>query len=300
MIHINLFLYLLSFIAAAVSITGSIVFYLQYHKKVLVYYSLMLGVAVLLLFHRMLQLYCGTMHLEHHACTPFLIMAVEKAALCLAMFAGPVFMHHLLGLDLSQRKRRFYLALAVLYTLFAAAEIATAMLPVTKIIRYALSMPLLFGMYGYCLVVVGLSLGKLGSRLLKNVVWAVFGISLLILPFSLFQYSTQISFLPGFMERPLLFLALFMLTLFFSIRHFNHPAYLENQRLTQYFRDHFSITERECDIIQRVILGDSNQIIGEKLFISMRTVESHLYSIFQKLGVKNRVQLANLIQTNKL
>jgi DNA-binding CsgD family transcriptional regulator len=43
----------------------------------------------------------------------------------------------------------------------------------------------------------------------------------------------------------------------------------------------------------------SNQDIGEKLFISIRTVESHLYTIFQKTNVKNRVQLANLIQTNQ-
>ena len=45
--------------------------------------------------------------------------------------------------------------------------------------------------------------------------------------------------------------------------------------------------------------GHSNIEIGDKLFISTRTVESHLYSIFQKCGIKSRSQLINLIMSNK-
>ena len=37
--------------------------------------------------------------------------------------------------------------------------------------------------------------------------------------------------------------------------------------------------------------GLTNRQIGERLFISARTVETHLTHVFTKLGVKNRVQL---------
>lgn len=45
--------------------------------------------------------------------------------------------------------------------------------------------------------------------------------------------------------------------------------------------------------------GDSNREIGENLFILPKTVENHLYSIYQKTDVRNRVQLVNLIHGNK-
>ena len=37
--------------------------------------------------------------------------------------------------------------------------------------------------------------------------------------------------------------------------------------------------------------GLSNRQIGERLFLSPRTVGSHLYKAFPKLGVSNRAQL---------
>jgi len=56
----------------------------------------------------------------------------------------------------------------------------------------------------------------------------------------------------------------------------------------------YTITRREEEIIRHLRLGRSNEEIAKKLFISTRTVKGHLYRIFQKTNVKNRVQLANL------
>jgi DNA-binding CsgD family transcriptional regulator len=38
--------------------------------------------------------------------------------------------------------------------------------------------------------------------------------------------------------------------------------------------------------------GLSNREIGERLFLSPRTIGSHLYRIFPKLGIKSRSELA--------
>ncbi len=45
---------------------------------------------------------------------------------------------------------------------------------------------------------------------------------------------------------------------------------------------------------QCVLEEKSNAVIEKDLFIGRRTVESHLYSICQKMGVKSRLQLARL------
>ena len=60
------------------------------------------------------------------------------------------------------------------------------------------------------------------------------------------------------------------------------------------------LTEREKEIALLVAEGMSNQAIGDKVFISERTVKAHLGSIFRKTGAKNRVQLAMMIQKQEL
>jgi len=56
-----------------------------------------------------------------------------------------------------------------------------------------------------------------------------------------------------------------------------------------------SLTEREREITLLVANGLSNKSIGEQLYISERTVKSHLSSIFAKTGVQSRLKLALLI-----
>jgi len=53
-----------------------------------------------------------------------------------------------------------------------------------------------------------------------------------------------------------------------------------------------SLTKREKKIVALILKGLSNKAIASRLQLSQRTVGSHLYSIFRKLGVGNRLQLA--------
>jgi DNA-binding CsgD family transcriptional regulator len=57
----------------------------------------------------------------------------------------------------------------------------------------------------------------------------------------------------------------------------------------------FGITQRECDIILQIGGGLSNDEIASRLFISVSTVKNHIYHIFQKTGVHNRVELLNAV-----
>ena len=52
------------------------------------------------------------------------------------------------------------------------------------------------------------------------------------------------------------------------------------------------LTERERQIADLVSEGDSNKRIALKLDITERTVNAHLTTVFQKLNVRDRLQLA--------
>ena len=55
-----------------------------------------------------------------------------------------------------------------------------------------------------------------------------------------------------------------------------------------------SLTRRETEILHLIIEEYTNQQIADKLFLSLRTIENHRFSLFQKLDVKNTVGLVKM------
>ena len=57
------------------------------------------------------------------------------------------------------------------------------------------------------------------------------------------------------------------------------------------------LTAQELQIAQLAARGLSNREIAERLFVSHRTIGSHLYHIFPKLGITTRAQLRDALRT---
>jgi DNA-binding NarL/FixJ family response regulator len=60
------------------------------------------------------------------------------------------------------------------------------------------------------------------------------------------------------------------------------------------------LTERERDILQLLALGYTNQEIGRKRYISVRTVDTHRAHIMRKLGLETRAELVLFALANGL
>ena len=56
------------------------------------------------------------------------------------------------------------------------------------------------------------------------------------------------------------------------------------------------LSPQELQIAQLAAEGLSNREIGERLYLSHRTVESHLYRLFPKLGITSRAQLRDALE----
>jgi len=59
------------------------------------------------------------------------------------------------------------------------------------------------------------------------------------------------------------------------------------------------LTAREDEIARLVAAGRTNREIAEQLVLSPRTVEAHLRSVYGKLGVRTRVELARDLRTGR-
>ncbi|MBR6366010.1 MAG: hypothetical protein IKS10_07940 [Lachnospiraceae bacterium] len=60
------------------------------------------------------------------------------------------------------------------------------------------------------------------------------------------------------------------------------------------------LTEREIDVLREYLSGKTRAQIGKTLFISESTVKNHISNIFAKIGVKNRKQLQERINSTVL
>jgi len=56
------------------------------------------------------------------------------------------------------------------------------------------------------------------------------------------------------------------------------------------------LTEREREVMAKIIQGAANKQIADELDISVRTVEVHRARVFDKMDVKSAVELANLVR----
>jgi len=73
-------------------------------------------------------------------------------------------------------------------------------------------------------------------------------------------------------------------------------ALLARRGLDHTARAWSELTEREREVAHLVIEGRPNKLIADELAISVRTVEVHRARVFEKMGVKSAVELANLLR----
>ena len=88
---------------------------------------------------------------------------------------------------------------------------------------------------------------------------------------------------------------------------FDGECWFSRKSMTRYLRRHRNtqrrpsqtmavLTEKERQIIWCMARGDSNKKIAKRLNISDRTVKTHVYNIFRKINVSNRVQAVNWVK----
>ncbi len=58
----------------------------------------------------------------------------------------------------------------------------------------------------------------------------------------------------------------------------------------QFANKKLGLSQREMEVLELLAEGYSNKEIGDKLFVSLNTIKTHISSIYQKLNVQRRTQ----------
>lgn len=86
-----------------------------------------------------------------------------------------------------------------------------------------------------------------------------------------------------------------LITIAVFVRYLSNPTVLINEgKISEAFISAYKITKREAEVVELISLGLSNQQIADRLYVSLTTVRTHIYNIFQKTGAESRIHLLRI------
>ncbi len=72
--------------------------------------------------------------------------------------------------------------------------------------------------------------------------------------------------------------------------------YLQKTYVPEKMKENNPLSRREVEVLRMVINGEPATEIAGELNLSLATIKSHVYNIYQKLHVKNKMEAANLVR----
>lgn len=84
---------------------------------------------------------------------------------------------------------------------------------------------------------------------------------------------------------------------FFAETYFSHKSTEQLLKVSQAVAVQYSLTEREIELIEHLFEGMTAKEIGEAMFITAQTAKNYRSRIYQKLDVRNKIELIKLIKS---
>jgi DNA-binding CsgD family transcriptional regulator len=128
------------------------------------------------------------------------------------------------------------------------------------------------------------------------------GISITFLPLLVLFPLDMVFFRDHLFKLSYICFSVFVINTYYFISRFYFRAYEPEPESIHFEKNvlqQFNLSDREIEITELLIKGLTNKSIGEKLFISVNTVKSHIKNIYKKMNVSNKLQVINLLQKKR-
>ena len=142
---------------------------------------------------------------------------------------------------------------------------------------------------GFSLIISIIFFKRIDKGLFRKEKWIIIFLAVLNLVLSFVLHSAPFIFIIS--------ISLLIYHIFYHF-YFSSPISKTEKTLKEDFIKDFGITKREQEIIEALLHGKSNKELAETLFVSEKTIETHLANIYRKVGVKNRLELFSRLQND--
>ena len=277
--------------------------YIKYRERILRYFIFFLVIINFRLILDNLASYLIILDFTETFMIRF-IFILGKGIFTVMTLCLPFLFHNILPVPFKKTGNFFF---GVLTAILLAVEGLTAFFQwETGGIRYSLTINetminLIFSLYLIYPAFLTLLFFRKTASDIKKIIWAAV---LIFISFAVFDnilqpmeslnfYSTAYYWIKSGIQ---LFIY-FSWNAFFLIYSFRYTVKQKASRnlkeLTPSVLEQFGISNREREIIVCLLEGKNNREIGNRLFIAENTVKKHVFNIYQKLNVRNRVELIN-------
>lgn len=281
------FLRIITLLFLTSAITVSLVYYMQLKKRIALNFAGFLTGLFMLLFGELITYLSLSIPTMWFSKGSFLYVIVSTPSTIFITYFGISFIVNLRGKVLGRKVSLLITLPLLIVIVLRRLHLIGELIMVVPVILTTAFM-ILFTIYTYKSITDPFF--KLSLRVLIIE-------TLLMLPFMvLIMHSSYVKL--GLMGIYIFMLILSFEFIIFAYKFMSMNPYIKNGVITEAFKEKFSLTEREVEVVTVMLRGKQSKEIGEELYISHRTVSTHISNIYKKLAIKNRLELHTLINGN--
>ena len=307
--------YLLAFMIGFSSILFSIIYYIIERVSWLKYYIVFLFTFAFLILIRAVKVLTFLTIPSFMSNNIFntLYFFTFSIAMSLMLYFIPAFLYRFLNMKWTFKENIIYIVLSVSHFIISILGIVTMfnIYIISNIIFYA-SIIVLF-------IIGFINYKKLEDKTMKFIVKILGLITIIIYPILIYQFisyrkesynigSMDITFVLFYIWWNLVMLGYFSWYFINIVKNKNkivnsdiqltnssveNEAYNNTKDMNSKTEETINLTRREKEILSYLLDGKTNKEVSLILDISLNTVNNHVANIYEKSGVKNRVELVN-------
>ena len=313
--YILLILYLIAFIIGFTTIIYSIIYYIIERITWLKYYIIFLSIFGFLLFIRAIKLlsFLAVPLFLSNEIFNTLYLFILSVSMSLMLYFIPAFLYRFLGLKWAVKENIEYLILSVIFFILSILGI------LLHFNFYIIANRIFYLSILFLFVLSFLNYKNIKDRTIKFIVKILGLITILIYPILVYQLiilnknvfdigSIDITLVLFYIWWNLVMLGYLLWYFIGIIKNKNNVIdknliennsknieenKIINKSSSKKEEEQINLTKREREILFYLLSGKTNKEVATILKISLNTVNNHVANIYDKSGVKNRVELVN-------
>lgn len=308
--HIFFIIHIIAFVIGIICILFSFLYYKRNKTIVEKNYTLFLISLTIVLFEQSITSYISVNDIQ--SVYIGIILKLSSSIGCgLTIYFAPVFVHSFFHRDMKKWTKNFFWVLGNI-------PVVTILLYYTFPWRFVIiSIDNLCLLISICYTIIkGIKYFNKAESEKKKIVKVYLILLVVASPFIFLDIFIERipgigSYFPyGILSLPLFYIAWNILSLKFGFEKFSSLFYDDRKSVSDLsetsinedgldiFCRKFGITVREKEVVSILMKGYSYNKISEELVISLPTTKSHVQNIYKKVGVKNKIELMNVVKNS--